>query len=120
MTGRIAILSTGFDEVPAYYQGSPLSEEPLDVMYAAAAVQQAEARIARFDEPGRAVLAAADVLVVSTTNSYLQWNNHPLGLGLFTGVLGRAKEIIGADVPIVAFGPHVPAHYQELWLRSRS
>lgn len=115
MTGAIAFLSTGFDDVPSYYQGSPLSEEPLDVMYAAAAVRQCEARIIRFDEPGRAFLTNADVVVVSTTNSYLQWNNHPLGLDLFTGVMRRVTELIRPGVPIVVFGPHVPAHHQEIY-----
>lgn len=112
---KIAFVSTAFTELPPEYQGSHTPEEPLDIMYAAAAARDAQSRIAVPADPaGAAWIAQSDVIVMSTTNSYLQWNNHPMGLDLFQKVLQPVLQAKAPETPLIVFGPHVPAHHAEI------
>lgn len=112
----VAFVSTALKDLPATYQGSHAPEEPLDLMYAIAATRQMGRAILcdPWTDAGAAEIAAADAVVISTTNSYLQWNNHPLGLGLFSSNFQKVNSLIGRDTPTLVFGPHVPSHRDEI------
>lgn len=112
---RVAFVSTDFEELPSHYQGSHLPEEPLDILYAMGAVRGVEARYVKFDPAGIEYLQAADAVVVSTTNSYLQWNNHPLGLHLFGSVMQKVRKASSDRAKVLVFGPHVPAHHEDIY-----
>ncbi|MCH9680448.1 MAG: B12-binding domain-containing radical SAM protein [Deltaproteobacteria bacterium] len=116
---RIAFVSTTLSGLPAEYQGSHAAEEPLDLLYAIAACEpsfECELIDVWADDPAPR-LAGIDAVVFSTTNSYLQWNNHPLGLGLFERAWNRVAEALepGSPPVRVVLGPHVPAHWRELY-----
>src|SRR2546430_514451 len=111
----VAFISSVFSDVPIHYQGSRLAEEPLDLLYAIAATRPlADVRLVDLDvEADRAYLADAEVVVFSTTNTYLQWNNHPLGVDLLGSAWHRSRES-APRARTVVFGPHVPNHAAEI------
>ncbi|MDN5845753.1 MAG: B12-binding domain-containing radical SAM protein [Candidatus Nitrosocosmicus sp.] len=116
---RIGFISTDFHTTPSLYQGSRKKEEPLDILYAIATCKKyGECRLVNLWETESDCIFAksSDILVLSTTNSYLQWNNHPLGLENFLIQWRKVKEVFGTrPLPkIIVFGPHVAAHWKEL------
>lgn len=114
---KVALISTEFiDVLPEEYQGSHAAEEPLDLLYVAGSLRDiVETRVINFsDIDDLEFLSESDAIVYSTTNSYLQWNNHPLGLSLFKKTWDRASNYIRIGVPRFVFGPHVPMHYMEI------
>ena len=118
MPTPVVFASTRFREMPLEYQGSRQLEEPLDVLYALAACDGvAEAAIVDpWAEEDEAALRDARVVVLSTTNTYLQWNNHPLGLSQFLDVWRHVRTVKrdGGPWRAVVFGPHVANHRAEL------
>ncbi len=112
-------LSTKFHDVPTHYQGSRQSEEPLDLMYILpVASQVGEVRLVdvyNLTDADIQFVRRADVLVASTTNSYLQWNNHPLGLDLFGEAWRRIHALREPAFRWSAvLGPHVLSHLAEI------
>lgn len=116
MTKTVALVSTTFAHVPQNYQGSRLEEEPLDLMYIAALTDEEVAfRICLLEVPeDRDFLAAADGIIFSTTNSYLQWNNHPMGLDLFLSTWAEVVALAPVGAFTVVIGPHVPGHHRRI------
>lgn len=116
---NVAFLSTTFQSIPAQYQGSHEPEEPLDLLYAIATAKRvANCVYVDVNDDGLATtLEDADAIVISTTNSYLQWNNHPLGLDMLKRIWSRMDAVAPdwSSRRRVIFGPHVPAHADELF-----
>lgn len=115
----VGFVSTRFHATPIQYQGSIAQEEPLDIIYAMAASKPfAECvLIDLFSPEAPASIEAVDVIVFSTTNSYLQWNNHPLGISLFEACWRQVVDLTPAErKPIkIVFGPHVPVHWDQIY-----
>src|SRR2546429_3820232 len=118
MPAPVVFASTRFREMPHAYQGSRQLEEPLDVLYALAGCSgAAEAAIVDpWAEADETALRAARVVVLSTTNTYLQWNNHPLGLSEFLEVWRHVQDVKrdAGSYRTIVFGPHVANHRAEL------
>jgi radical SAM superfamily enzyme YgiQ (UPF0313 family) len=106
---RISFIPTILTDVPQHFQGSRDHAQPLDLMYAAAASRHTADVSIDFPDNERfsASIKNADVLVFSTTNSYLQWNNHPLDLSIFENIWRRSLSIVSENKPItIIIGPH--------------
>lgn len=119
MTETVALVSTTLspEHLPRHYQGSRELEEPLDLMYIAAqSTSEVQFRLCFLDdEADLQVLPEASCVIMSTTNSYLQWNNHPMGLRLFESTWRRVRSVVANSTPIIVVGPHVPAHHQRIY-----
>ncbi len=114
---KIGFIPTSFKEFPNEFQGSHLLEEPLDLMYCAGALNNYfDCKLVQdLNDDGLGCLNDCDILVFSTTNSYLQYNNYPLGLGQFKLIWEKVQAVENFDkIYKVVIGPHVIHHKEEL------
>jgi radical SAM superfamily enzyme YgiQ (UPF0313 family) len=117
---NFAYVSTIFpNDLPNTFQGSRLPEEPLDILYSLGKGKEYAncEYIDVWDKAQNLKLKNADVIILSTTNSYIQWNNHPLGISLVRNTIDKIKSITEKenDLNLIVYGPHVPAHAKDIY-----
>ncbi|PUA34642.1 hypothetical protein C8Z91_34825 [Paenibacillus elgii] len=114
---KITFMNTAMIKVDPMYRGTRKLLQPLDIMYAINTLDHEQYRC-RFIEMALENLldediSNEDVFIVSTTTSYLQWNNYFLSLRNIDQVLNLLQQKRrDKNYKLIIFGPHCINHYK--------
>ncbi|POB10201.1 radical SAM protein [Sulfobacillus sp. hq2] len=113
---KVVFVNVDLRNIDNLFQGTREPLQPLDLMYAANTFDQQRYETVYVHDAlenfGLLKTLQFSVVVMSTTNSYLQWNNHNLSLDGVLTLLERFERLRKhKDFYLVVVGPHSLSHY---------